>query len=153
MIFEADYQIRMNFRSPQSGHLYVLSEGPPAASAQTQFVALFPSSSANKGSSLLPSDQVVQIPEKTWFQFDKEEGTEKLWLVFSADALAELEGLREFAGDRTGGLITDPARNQAVQNFLTTNSAPKIDAEKGADVTTVKSPGKLLVYPVKLEHH
>ena len=153
MIFEADYRIRMNFRSPQAGHLYVLSEGPPAASAQTQFVALFPSSSANKGSSLLPSDQVVQIPEKTWFQFDKEEGTEKLWLVFSADALAELEGLREFAGDRTGGLITDPARNQAVQNFLTTNSAPKIDAEKGADLTTVKTPGKLLVYPVKLEHH
>ena len=152
MIFEADYQIRMNFRSPQSGHLYVLSEGPPAASAQTQFVALFPSPSANKGSSLLPSDQRVQIPEKTWFQFDKEQGTEKLWLVFSADAIAELEGLREFASDRTGGLITDPARNQAVQNFLTTNAAHKATAETG-EQTTLKTAGKLLVYAVKLEHH
>ena len=153
MIFEADYQIRMNFRSPQSGHLYVLSEGPPARSAQTQFVALFPSSTANNGSSLLPADQVVKIPEKTWFQFDQEQGTEKLWLVFSADAIPELEGLRQFAGTQTGGLITDPARNQAVQNFLTANSAHKTDAEKGDKQTTVKSPGKLLVYPVKLEHH
>ena len=153
MIFEADYQIRMNFRSPQSGHLYVLSEGPPAASAQTQYVALFPSSTANKGSSLLTADQVVQIPEKTWFQFDQEQGTEKLWLVFSEDAIPELEAVREFAGTRTGGLITDPARNKAVQNFLTTNSAHKTNAEKGENQTTVKSPGKLLVYPVKLEHH
>jgi serine/threonine protein kinase len=153
MIFEADYQIRMNFRSPQSGHLYVLSEGPPSASAQTQYVALFPSSTANKGASLLPADQVVQIPEKSWFQFDQERGTEKLWLVFSANAIRELEGLREFAGTRTGGLITDPARNQAVQNFLTTNSTHKPAAEKGQAETTVKSPGNLLVYPVKLEHH
>jgi serine/threonine protein kinase len=153
MIFEADYQIRMNFRSPQSGHLYVLSEGPPASSAQTQFVALFPSSTANNGSSLLPAEQLVQIPEKTWFQFDQEQGTEKLWLVFSADAIPELEGLRQFAGTQTGGLITDPARNQAVQNFLTANSDHQTDAEKGDEETTVKSAGKLLVYAVKLEHH
>ena len=153
MIFEADYQIRMNFRSPQSGHLYVLSEGPPSASAQTQFVALFPSSTANKGSSLLPADQEVQIPEKTWFQFDKEQGTEKLWLVFSGDAIPELEGLREFAGTRTGGLITDPIRNQAVQNFLTPISYHTPTVEKGEGETTVKTTGKLLVYAVKLEHH
>ncbi|HXC70149.1 MAG TPA: protein kinase [Pyrinomonadaceae bacterium] len=153
MIFEADYQIRMNFRSPQPGHLYVLSEGPVSASAQTQFVTLFPSSSANKGSSLLPADQEVQIPEKTWFQFDKEQGTEMLWLVFSEDAIPELEAVREFAATRTRGLITDPARNLVVQNFLNTNSTQKPTMEKDSTQTTVKIPGKLLVYPVKLEHH
>ena len=153
MIFEADYQIRMNFRSPQPGHLYVLSEGPESASAETQFVTLFPSSSANKGSSLLPADQEIQIPETTWFQFDKEQGTEMLWLVFSEDAIPELEALREFAATRTRGLITDPARNLEVQNFLTTNSTQKPTTEKGSTQTTVKVPGKLLVYPVKLEHH
>jgi hypothetical protein len=143
----------MNFRSPQTGHLYVLSEGPPAQSAQTQYVALFPSSTANKGASLIPADQVVKIPEQSWFQFDQEQGTERVWLVFSNDAIPELEAVKEFAGTRTGGLITDPARNQAVQNFLNTNSAQKAEAEKGNTETTVKSPGKLLVYPVKLEHH
>ena len=153
MIFEADYQIRMNFLSPQPGHLYVLSEGPASASAQIQFVTLFPSSSANNGSSLLPADQVVQIPEKTWFQFDKEQGTEMLWLVFSEDAIPELEALREFAATRTRGLITDPARNLLIQNFLTTNSTQKPTMEKSSAQTTVKIPGKLLVYPVKLEHH
>jgi len=96
---------------------------------------------------------VVQIPEKTWFQFDREQGTEKLWLVFSEDAIPELEALRQFAGTRTGGLITDPTRNQAVQNFLTPISYHTPTAEKGEAQTTVKSPGKLLVYAVKLEHH
>ena len=151
--FEAGYRIRVNVRSPQSGHLYVLNEGPPEPSTQTQYVALFPSSTANQGSSLLNADQVVQIPEQTWFRFDQEQGTEKLWLVFSDEAIQELEALREFTSTRTGGLITDPARNQAVQNFLTTNSAHKPEAEKSDTQTTIKTPGKLLVYAVKLEHH
>src|SRR6185369_10532958 len=68
--FEAGYRIRMNIRSAQSGHLYILSEGPPDASAQTQFVALFPSTTANEGASLLPADRVVQIPQQSWFEFD-----------------------------------------------------------------------------------
>jgi len=151
--FEAGYRIRVNVRSPQAGHLYVLNEGPPEPSAQTQYVSLFPSSTANKGSSLLNTDQVVQIPEQTWFRFDEEQGTEKLWLVFSDEAIQELEALREFASTRTGGLVTDPAQNQALQNFLRTNSTNKPEAEKGDTQTTIKTSGKLLVYAVKLEHH
>jgi len=65
----------------------------------------------------------------------------------------ELETVKEFANRQTRGLITDPARNQAVQNFLATHSTPKSNAEKGNTQTTVKMLGKLLVYAVKLEHH
>jgi len=151
--FEPDYQIRINVRSPQPGYLYVLNEGPPEGSAQPEFVVLFPSSTANEGSPLLAADQVVQIPQQTWFKFDKQQGTEKLWLVFSKDAVPELEAVKEFAGKRTAGLITDSARNTAVQNFLTTHSANKPEYEKGAKQTTLKTADKLLVYAVKLEHH
>jgi len=143
----------VSFRSPQPGYLYVLSEGPREPSGQTQFVTLFPSTTANKGSSLLPADQVVQIPEASWFEFDKQQGTERLWLVFSSDAIPELDALREFASTRTAGLVTDPAKNRAVQNFLTQHSAEQAKAEKGDAQTTLQAPGKLLVYPVKLEHH
>jgi serine/threonine protein kinase len=149
--FERDYQIRVNVRSPQPGYLYVLNEGP--TSAQPEFVTLFPSPTANKGSPFLDAEQLVQIPEKSRIRFDAQQGVEKLWLVFSEEAVSELEAVKEFANHQTRGLITDPARNQAVQNFLATHSTTKPSAEKGNTQTTLKSPGKLLVYAVKLEHH
>ena len=63
MIFEDDYRIQISVRSPQPGYLYIFSEGPPEGTAPIEFVLLFPSLTANKGSSLLASDQVVQIPK------------------------------------------------------------------------------------------
>ncbi|HEX6188337.1 MAG TPA: hypothetical protein VFZ40_09665 [Pyrinomonadaceae bacterium] len=53
----------MNVRSPQSGYLYIFNEGPPEGSAPVQFVVLFPSSTANEGSSRVAADQLVQIPD------------------------------------------------------------------------------------------
>lgn len=153
IIFEADYQIRVNIRSPQPGYLYVLNEGPPEASAQPEFVVVFPSPTANNGSPLLAAEQVVQIPEQHWLEFDTQQGVEKLWLVFAEDAVPELEAVRTFVNRQTRGLITDPARNRVVQDFLTTHSATKPAYEKSETLTTLKGTGKLLVYAIKLEHH
>jgi serine/threonine protein kinase len=152
MIFEADYRIQVSVRSPQAGYLYIFNEGPPEGSAPTEFVLLFPSSTANKGSSFLAADQVIQIPEKSWFRFDQQQGTEKLWLVFAANAIPELDALG-VANPQTLGLIRDPAQNQTIKNFLTTHAALKPEYEKGDKQTTLKLPGQLLVYPVKLEHY
>ena len=151
VIFEADYRIRVNVRSPQPGHLYIFNEGPNDQSKPTEFVVLFPTQTSNKGSPLLAADQVVQIPEKSWFEFDKQQGTEKLWLVFSADAVPELEAIGS-ANPQTAGLITESSRNKVVQNFLTTHSANKPLSEEG-EATTLKSPGKLLVHVLKLAHY
>jgi hypothetical protein len=153
MLFEADYQIRVNIRSLQAGYLYVLNEGPSTAPAVPEFNAVFPSSTANKGSSFLAADQIVQIPEQSWLKFDRQEGTEKLWLVFSNDPLPDLERIREFAGRQTRGQVIDPSLNKSIQDFLTTHSDPKPEIEKGDTLTTVKSSGNLIVYPIKLQHH
>ncbi len=152
MIFEEDYQIRLSFSSPQSGHLYILNEGP-APTSVPEFNVVFPSSTANKGSSLIAAEQVTQIPEQSWLRFDAQQGTEKLWLVFSEDPVPELEAVKEFAGPQTQGLIADPARNKVVQNFLTTHSETRPAIEKGERLTTLKTPGNLLVHAIKLEHH
>ena len=151
MIFEEDYQIRLSFSSPQAGHLYIVNEGPAAAAPE--FNVVFPSPTANKGSSSLAAGQVMQIPEQSWLKFDAQQGTEKLWLVFSEDVVPELESLKEYAGPQTQGLITDPAYNKVVQNFLKTHSEPRPAVEKGDLLTTVRNPGKLLVHAIKLEHH
>jgi hypothetical protein len=151
--FEADYRIRVHVRSPQPGYLYIFNEGPTSTSAPPEFVVVFPSPTANQSSSYLNAGQVVQIPEKSWLKFDEQQGVEKLWLVFSEEAIPELKAVKQFANPQTKMLITDVAQNKIVQSFLTNPSLPKPGAEKGETLTTVKAAGKLLVYAIKLEHH
>ena len=151
--FEADYQIRVNVRSPQSGYLYIFNEGPPATGVQPEFVIVFPSPTANNGTSLLKAGQLVQIPDPTWLKFDKQEGVEKLWLVFGAEAVPELEALKQFANAKTRGLITDLDQNKALQNFLAVHSSPQTTVEKGETLTKLVTNGKVLVHAIRLEHH
>ncbi|HEU4837320.1 MAG TPA: protein kinase [Pyrinomonadaceae bacterium] len=149
--FEASYQIRVNVRSAQPGYLYILNEGP--ASGPPEYNVVFPTPTANKGSSLLPASQMVRIPEKSWLQFDRQQGVEKLWLIFSAEAVTDLEQVKQFASEQTSGLITDPAQNKSIKNFLDSHATTKLEIEKGESLTTLKAPGKLLVHAIKLEHH
>jgi serine/threonine protein kinase len=151
--FEADYQIRLNVRSPQSGHLYIFNEGPGSTAAPPELIVVFPSETANKGSSFLRGGDVVQIPDKSWLEFDEDQGIEKLWLVFSEAPVPELESVQQFANKQTKGLITDVTQNKIIQTFLTNPSLPQSTAERGQTLTTVKATGKLLVYDVMLEHH
>lgn len=72
---------------------------------------LFPSSTANDGLSYLAENQRVEIPQQSWFQFDAEQGTEKLWLVFSANAVPQLEAVKQFANPKDRGLINDAGMN------------------------------------------
>lgn len=152
IIFEKDYQIRLSVSSPQEGYLYVLNEGPEKLPARPEFVVLFPSSTANNGSAHLSAGQTIQIPEQTWIQFDSEQGTEKLWLVFSHEPVQELERAKAFANRRDRGLITDSNLNQAVEAILKNQSLPKPAVEKDSAKTTLKVTNNLLVHPVKLEH-
>jgi hypothetical protein len=149
--FEANYHIRVNVRSPQSGYLYILNEGP--ASGSPEYNVVFPTSTANNGASLVPAGETVVIPKTSWLRFDKQQGVEKLWLVFSEDVLTELEPVKQFASIETGGLITDPALNKSIKDLLDKHSSIKPEVEKGESLTTLKAGGKLLIYPIKLEHH
>ena len=151
--FEPSYHIRVHIRSPEQGYLYIFNEGPPTAAATTEYVVVFPSTTANNNSSLISAGQEVQIPEKSWLEFDQQQGVEKLWLVFSKDTVAELESARQAASPQTKNLIADAGQNKVVENFLAKNSIAKPESEKGPSLTTLKSPGNLLVYAIKLEHH
>jgi hypothetical protein len=152
--FEPKDRVRLNVGSPQAGYLYILNEGPRENSSVPEYNIMFPSSSANKGSPLLAAGQQVPIPEPPhWFQFDAQEGVERVWLVFSEDAVPELESVRGFASKETAGLIADMTQNKLIQDFLTTHSTTKPELVKGENLTTLKMPGKLLLYAVRLEHH
>jgi serine/threonine protein kinase len=153
--FEKDYRVRLNLRSPQEGHLYILNEGPAESGRSSPHMILFPSPTANNGESLLGAGQQLQIPERSWLQFDAEQGTEKIWLVWSADGIPALEALKGFANPRDRGLISDPDLNNTVRDFLQAHQSPRPVAERDEDKKEVilRSKGDILTHLLRLEHH
>jgi len=152
MSFEKGYRIRLNFKSPQPGYLYIINEGPTHAAP---LVILFPSRTANHGSAFLSEGEPVQIPDKSWFQFDEEEGTERIWLVWSADSISELEAVKAFANPEDRGMIGDAGLNNALREFLTSHSTSKPLLERNDEerVARVSANGAILVHAISLEHH
>jgi len=153
--FEKDYRVRLNVSSPQSGYLYILNEGPSSADGAKSFVVLFPSATANDGFSYLAENQRVEIPQQSWFAFDAEKGTEKVWLVFCANAVPELEAVKRFTNPKDRGLISDAGLNARVQEFLEANSGAMATLQKDDQLkqTSLRVSGPVLVHVIKLEHH
>jgi hypothetical protein len=153
--FEKDYQVKLNVSSPQSGYLYILNEGPSTGDGSSLFVVLFPSPTANEGLSYLAENQQVEIPQRSWIHFDAEQGTEKLWLVFSASSVNELEAVKQFANPKDKGLIKDAGLNARVQGFLRAHSSAKATTEKDDELkqTSLRIAEPVLVHAIKLEHH
>jgi serine/threonine protein kinase len=115
--FEKDYRIRLNVSSSQSGRLYLLNEGPVGDDQLPTFNVLFPSETANNGSAVLIENQQIQIPEQSWFQFDEQQGTERIWLVWAEKAVPELEAVKGFGNARDRGVIRSPGLRMAVSQF------------------------------------
>jgi serine/threonine protein kinase len=154
--FEKDYQIRLGISSPQSGHLYLLNEGPLESGEQTPtFNLLFPSATANNGSELLPADEELQIPQQSWLKFDEQQGTEKIWVVWAAKEVPEMEAVKGFANPRDRGVISSPGLQRAVYAFVKAHSsgAPTVERDQEKKQTVVKSNNEILVHVIKLEHH
>lgn len=154
ILFERDYQIRLNVSSPQSGFLYVLNEGPRDEKQAPEYVVMFPSPTSNNGSAFVTESRQFHIPEKSWFHFDSEKGTEKVWLVFAPSAIPELEPIRGFANQKTQGLVTDASVRDTVESFLKSHATPMATATEIRDrkETQLQTSGEVLVYVIKLEH-
>jgi hypothetical protein len=105
--------------------------------------------------SYLAENQRVEIPQQSWFQFDAEQGTEKLWLVFSANAVPQSEAVKQFANPKDRGLINNAGMKARVQEFLRAHSDAKVTLEKDDELkqNSLRIPGTVLVHPIKLEHH
>lgn len=153
--FEKDYRVRLNLGSSQDGHLYILNEGPAEQGRPSAYVILFPSPTSNGGESLLGAGRQIQVPEKSWIQFDAEQGTEKLWLVWTAESVSALEALKVYANSRDRGLVGDPDLNGAARDFLQAHQNPRPAASRDGDKKEVvlTSNGAILTHFLNLEHH
>ena len=155
ILFERGYQLRLNLKSPQSGFLYVINEGPHQPNEAPEYVVLFPAPTSNKGSALLQENVNLQIPENSWFRLDSDKGTEKVWLIYAANELSELEPVREFANPKTRGLIDNASVRDKVTSFLKSHSEsrPMVEQSDEKKETTLRSRGDVLVYSLALEHY
>jgi len=153
--FEKDYRIRLNVTSSQSGRLYLLNEGPPGADQIPTFNILFPSETANSGSAVLNENQQIQIPQQSWFQFDDQQGTEKIWLVWATKDVPELEAVKGFANPKDRGAIGSRGLRTAVSQFLTAHSSsnPSLVRDQDKKETIVRANSEILLHVIKLEHH
>ena len=152
--FEKDYRIRLHITSAQNGYLYLLNEGAQSDGTPT-FNVLFPSETANNGSAILSQNQEIQIPQQSWFQFDEEQGTEKIWVVWATKEVPEMEAVKGFANSKDRGVIGSPGLRTAVNQFIKAHSsvAPSVERDQDKKETTVKASGEILVHVIKLEHH
>lgn len=150
-IFENGWKFRMNLDSPQPGYLYLLNEGP-AGEDVTTYNLLFPAPSTNTGSPFVAANQKI---ETGWMVFDQNQGTEKFWMVWAADAVPELEAVKGVVNPKDKGEITDSTQRRAVEQFLKkhTSAEAVADKNKTKKQSSVKANGNVLVHRLELEHH
>ncbi|MEP7039064.1 MAG: protein kinase, partial [Acidobacteriota bacterium] len=155
MLFRNKDRVRLNIESPQNGYLYILNESPKDEAVETSFNILFPSPMINDGLARLSADQEIQIPEQSWFQLDDKEGTELVWLVWSENAVPELESAKRFANPDDRGKIKDAALEKSIELLLSKYKSKKDDVEKDDDkkVSHITANADIIAHIIKLEHH
>lgn len=154
MLFRNRDRIRLNIKSPQTGHLYILNQGPKGEAGATYNI-LFPSSTANAGNARLSAGQEIRIPGQSWFELDAKEGTELVWLVWSVDPLPELESAKRFANPDDRGRIKDEQLVSSIETLLQQNQSSKASVARDDDKkeSLISGNADIVAHLIKLEHH
>lgn len=150
-IFENGWKFRMNLTSPQEGYLYLLNEGP-AGDGNVTYNVLFPEQETNGGSPRVSAGQNLQT---AWMRFDNNQGTEKFWIVWTANPVKDLEAVTDAVNEKDRGEIKQSAKARAVRDLLSKHSAtpPEATKDSATKETIVKGRGDVLVKMIELEHH
>jgi hypothetical protein len=153
VIFHAGDKVRLRFVSPQAGYLYVLNEGPESAPGRPDYNILFPTPTVNRGSPALAASQSILVPGEGWFQFDEQTGAERIWLVWSAQKVPELESVRGFANPADGGSLKDPGKAAAVRQLLQVPAGDAVrSSPAGEGEIVLRARRSTLVHRLELSH-
>ena len=154
ILFEKDYRIRLTVSSPESGYLYILNEGPDSTVANPNLNTLFPSPETLAGSAHLAPGQEIQFPSNGFLLFDAQKGTEKLWLVWSQEALPNFEALKKWVNDKDHGTVKDADQARSILTELQKYSAASEEPKKDDvnNLTILKGKGKVFARQIRLEH-
>src|SRR6185295_13468530 len=87
LLFGTGWKFSFNFLPQQSGSLYLVNVGP-GKNGTEEYNILFPTPKKNGGSAKLVAAQKIQAGP---YDFVEATGIEKLWIIWSAQPLPELE--------------------------------------------------------------
>jgi len=153
MLFEEDYRIAVNLTASDAGYLYLLDDGPLSGGGSSISV-LYPG--ANE-SAHVSAGTALRYPRATWIKFDRESGTEKLYVIWSLHAPPELEAWKNRTNDMKDGqvVIQDVEQIDAIRGFLSRLLIPSTQILKDEENkrTTLRSGSNLFAHLIRLEHH
>ncbi len=147
--FEGGWTFRINISSPQDGFLYLLNETEGNVG---QHYMIFPIPTFNHGQAHLEANQSIQ---SGWYVISERPGSEKLWFVWAAEPVRELEAVRAVVNPKDQGLISNQDQAIAVREFIRKHEAakPEIEKVKESKLTRLRLRGDILVALVELEHN
>jgi serine/threonine protein kinase len=153
-LFSKGDRIRLDMFSPQDGWLYILNERPITEDGISRFNLLFPFPPTGQKSAEVPANQPVLVPGEGWFILDNEKGAEKVWVIYSASKVPELEILTKWVNERDRGEIKSVDETRAIRDFLSKNSRVKHEVEKDEALTqtNIKASGDVLAHLITLAH-
>lgn len=149
VIYGNGWEFHVNITPEQSGSLYLLNEGAGEGGAVVYNV-LFPTPANNNSVAQLAAGQNMKTGQ---YFFNEFKGAEKLWIIWSAQPLAELDGIFK-ASVNNKLVISDPAQIKTVRAVLAKydSSKPDVHSDKSKKQTTVKGTGDVLVSLLELQH-
>lgn len=155
MLFRNRDRIRLNIKDGRSGYLYIINEGPKTGTNEASYNILFPSPATNAGSAQLSAGQEIQIPGQSWFELDAKEGTECVWVVWSANAMPELESAKRFANPEDRGRIKDAELVRSIGSILDRYQLAKeaVQRDDNKKESQITGNGETIAHLIKLEHH
>ncbi len=99
-----------------------------------------------KADSQIEGNKDFTLPRSGWFVFDKERGTEKVWLVYSPIPVPELAFMEKLQNPEIKDF-------QTIQNTLVFLSNKQIaETERKDELTILKARSDVLVHLLKLDH-
>jgi hypothetical protein len=128
-VFHSGDRIRLSIESNDSGYLYVVQHG-----SSGRWTLLFPSDETPGGRNTVEKGNRHEVPLDAWFAFDKNPGTEKIFLVLSRKPQPDLEKLIPASGEgakpastleSATGKLRIAARDLVFENTSKGNSGEK----------------------------
>ena len=99
----------------------------------------------------MSATQTVQLPTGRWYEFVEQTGVEKVWLIWSAEPLPDLDAiLSDVVSNK--GVIANAAHIAQVQSYFKQYEPRSLEVvnDKSAKRTSVKGFGKVIVSLIEL---
>ncbi len=148
-IFGNGWRFRFNLVPAQPGALYLLNEGP-GKDNKTEYNIFFPNPADNKGIADLSANQQLNAG---WYRFVENTGVEKIWIIWSAAPLPDLNEVFRAAGTNKG-VVGDASHLQKLQTYLSRYDPKGLEVvpNKAQKRTLVKGKGDVIVSLIELSH-